>query len=132
MTTRRRLDAMMIVRRADERIARAAYVEAAADAMRQADMARRLGVAATEMELPAGMSAGALLAAKGELAGRIQRARGFAMERVAASGARFGAAAQDRRAARIAIEQIEVRQAADQRARALQRAAKMPPVRGSK
>lgn len=132
MNARGRLDAMMIVRRADERVARAAYAEAATDAVRQADVAQRLDAAASELELSAGFSAGAFLAARGELAGRIQRARGFAIGQATAAAERFGQAAQDRRAARIGIEQIEVRQAADQRMLALQRAAKMPPVRGSK
>lgn len=132
MTTGRRLNAMMIVRRTDERMARAAYVEAATDAMRQADMARRLDVAAGEMELSAGSSAGAMLAAKSELAGRIQRARSVAFDRVADAAERFVGAAQDRHAKRIAIEQIETRQEAEQRLVAMRRAAKMPPVRGTK
>jgi hypothetical protein len=132
MNTRARLNALMIVRRVDERIARAAYAEAAVDAMRKADMSQRLDAAASDLELSAGLSAGALLAAKGELAGRLERARGFAIVQAVAADERFAQATQDRRAARIAIEQVEVRQATERRARAIQRAAKMPPVRGSK
>lgn len=132
MTARGRLNAMMIIRRADQRLARAACVEATADVLRQKQMARRLDAAASATELPAGLSAGAILAAKGELAGRIQHARSVAVARVGEAAERFGVAAQDRHTARIAIEQIETRQAAALRMDEVRRAAKMPQLRGKK
>lgn len=124
-----RLNALMIVRRATERRARLDLIAAAGDAQRQADVARRLDDAMAGIALLDGLALGGLLAAKGELTGRIQNARGFAIERADAAAEQLSDAARARHEAKRAVLMLEERCADAKRTREAKRALTMPPLR---
>jgi hypothetical protein len=123
-----RLKALLSDRRAVERRASAACAAAAADALRQTDMARRLRDAAMRTANATGLSSASALAANCELAARIMTAHGQAEHRAMVAGKCHSDAAFERRAARKAVTMVIDKNAVEERLLAVKREAELPPL----
>jgi hypothetical protein len=130
MSKQGRLHALIVVRRADARLAALAHNKAVGDVVQLAGTARKLCDAMTSIQGARTRSTGAALAATGEFVGRLQVARTMTEQRIVEAHDRCDVAAADRRASRKALDQVTTLVASDRKCRQLKRDATLPSWRG--
>jgi hypothetical protein len=99
-----RYDKLIVVRAAASRLATASFVESATHVAGQEALVRRLADATAALTPETGLASGAGLAARGELAGRMQAALRNTQRRLEDRQAEHGDSAVARQAARRALD----------------------------
>jgi hypothetical protein len=124
-----RYDKLVVVRRAESRIAAAAFATASADVGAQHALANRLRTALDSLSLTSGPTSAAEMAARMELASRMAAAQGVAQGRIDIAQAAQHDAGMARKSARRALDAVrDIRRVAVKDVIRRREAKALPPV----